>query len=959
MADKRKLLELDIDVESIIAKSVQLKTTLDSLRASQDVLKKSGDTNSDTYVKLAAQISKTSSEYGLNQKQLSNLAQVSGNYLNINQKVGLSLDKEVKSISEARANNTELLKIRNELNLSKIEEAKLAAEINAKLDVNNKFIKENVSQYEQQKIGIGDYKTAIVGALQESGLFGGQLQNITQYSSNFTGIYSKMKSELSSSISQIKNAGAETEGLGKAQAAGAIATNVSTGALRLFKLALAATGIGLVVLALGSLIGYFTQTQAGIDKLNSVLVPLKTIFLAITGVVSELGGKLVDTFSNPKKALEDLGNFVKQNLINRFTAFGKILDGILHFDFKKVADGALQAGTGVENLTGKIANGAKATAKFLEDNAKKGAEIARIQREVNDKQLEYNKNQVSVNDKLDEQLLISKDTSRSFSERAVAAREIISISEENGKKEEAILQLKLKQLQIEQSLKGAKNLTNEDKQKTIDLLSQIDEAEDRGLNARLEQSKVISGFKKEQQANDDTAAQKRRDEASKLIDAGIAKSKTELDLFIAQQGTRAKSLEEGLKLEEEIRDKKLSIAKKEFDSKKITQTEFELQSLNIKNEFLKKQADATVANAQMELTDFIDNNKSKLDNNQFLTDELVAQELDRINRVSEAKAKEATTRLEEGKINEKEYAAAIKVIDDKVVEDNKAVTEAKVAADVEKTAIDLDNKIAATANEFEAKQLELDNNLAQELAAAEKSGASKKLIEDKYALAQKQLDKSVQDAKLSGIYNALGMAAGLFKEHTAAYKALAIAQTMIQTYQSATLAYSSAFLPIPTIASPALGAVFAGVAVASGLANIAKIAGVKMARGAILQGDSHANGGIPFTVDGKPGFEAEGGEAIINKKSTAQYGHLLSAINQAGGGVAFAGGGITYPTSVLNTFNQSNQGSQIDYDLLASKIGSNVAQANLSLPKPIVYTAITDINNGQNDYAQVVNGANF
>jgi len=101
MADKRKLIELDLDVEGIIAKSSQLKTELDKLRASQAELKKSGDTSSDTYVKLSAQVSKLSSEYNLNQKQLANLAQVNGNYLTINQKVNIALEKEKQRLIRA------------------------------------------------------------------------------------------------------------------------------------------------------------------------------------------------------------------------------------------------------------------------------------------------------------------------------------------------------------------------------------------------------------------------------------------------------------------------------------------------------------------------------------------------------------------------------------------------------------------------------------------------------------------------------------------------------------------------------------------------------------------------------------------------------------------------------------------------------------------------------------------
>lgn len=942
MADKRKLLELDIDVESIIAKSVQLKTTLDSLRSEQDLLKKSGDTNSDTYVKLAAQISKTSAEYNLNQKQLSNLARVNGDYLTINQKVALSLDKEINSISEARANNSELLKIRNELNLSKKEEKALADEINAKLDTNNKFIKENVSAYEQQKIGIGDYKTAIVGALQETGLFGGQIQNITQYAGNFTGIYSKMKSELTSSISQIKNAGAETDGLGKAQKAGAVATELGTGALRIFKLALAATGIGLLIIGVGLLVN-------GLSKLDPIMDGIEQATAGIGGAIdkaSQIVVKFVSNITSIGDAFSKIGNLIAHP-INSIKGFSK-----------------------------EVTNAAVAAAKLKEAEQDLGdlKDIYEVRNKNIESQINLDKIRLKSKDlTAKEEIEIEKRINSNFEKLSANRTEVnnktldlslknaINTAQELNNVDQKRLEasIKLGDLAVANQLLNSGKITTDAYNKlkegvnsVVDSINQEAEAKERAQD-KIEKAQAKSEANAQAA---EAAAQKRRDEASKLIDAGIAKSKTELDLFIANQGTRAKSLEDSLKLEEEIRDKKLALNKKEFDSKKIAQTEFELESVNIKNEFLKKQADISVAFAQTELTAFVDANKSKLEDNKFLTDELVAQELDRINRVSEAEAAYQTKRLETGQINAQQYADAIKAIDDKVEEENNAVKDAKVAADLEKNAIDFDNKIAATANEFEARQLELDNNLAQELAAAEKSGASKKLIEDKYALAQKQLDKSVQDAKLSGISNALGMAAGLFKEHTAAYKALAIAQTMIQTYQSATLAYSSAFLPIPTIASPALGTVFAGVAIASGLANIAKIAGVKMARGAILQGNSHADGGIPFTVDGKPGFEAEGGEAIINKKSTAQYGHLLSAINQAGGGVAFAGGGIPYPTSVLNTFNQSSQSSQtIDYDLLASKM----AQANLSLPAPVVYTAVTDINLGQDNYAQVVNGANF
>jgi len=54
-------------------------------------------------------------------------------------------------------------------------------------------------------------------------------------------------------------------------------------------------------------------------------------------------------------------------------------------------------------------------------------------------------------------------------------------------------------------------------------------------------------------------------------------------------------------------------------------------------------------------------------------------------------------------------------------------------------------------------------------------------------------------------------------------KAANIASALISTYQNATSAYASQFTPIPTPDSPIRGGIAAGIAVAAGLANVAKI----------------------------------------------------------------------------------------------------------------------------------------
>ena len=67
---------------------------------------------------------------------------------------------------------------------------------------------------------------------------------------------------------------------------------------------------------------------------------------------------------------------------------------------------------------------------------------------------------------------------------------------------------------------------------------------------------------------------------------------------------------------------------------------------------------------------------------------------------------------------------------------------------------------------------------------------------------------------------------------------------------------------------------------------------VDLTRGGMFVGNSHANGGVKFRVGGRI-HEAEGGEAIINKKSTSMFRPVLSAINSYNGnGVKFADGGL-------------------------------------------------------------------
>lgn len=98
-------------------------------------------------------------------------------------------------------------------------------------------------------------------------------------------------------------------------------------------------------------------------------------------------------------------------------------------------------------------------------------------------------------------------------------------------------------------------------------------------------------------------------------------------------------------------------------------------------------------------------------------------------------------------------------------------------------------------------------------------------------IARRQLVEAEERAKQDMVRATgavLEAGAQLAGEQTALGKTLAIASTTIQTYSAAQSAYQAAFLPVPTYASPFIGAAFAAAAVISGLARVKQILSIKV-----------------------------------------------------------------------------------------------------------------------------------
>lgn len=118
----------------------------------------------------------------------------------------------------------------------------------------------------------------------------------------------------------------------------------------------------------------------------------------------------------------------------------------------------------------------------------------------------------------------------------------------------------------------------------------------------------------------------------------------------------------------------------------------------------------------------------------------------------------------------------------------------------------------------------------------------------------------------------------------------------------------------------------------------------KLADGGLLSGPSHANGGIPV---GNTGVEVEGGEYVVNKRSTAKYLPLLQSINEEG----------ARHKTVANQIGKMADGGQLNYERINSNLdslstASIVASAISGIDlHPVV--SVVDINREQRNYTEV------
>ena len=942
--ERIKLAQVDIDVDALIEKSAEARKRLleisNEMKSLKDTLNK-GNISIDEYAK---RLTVLTAEQKVQSDELRVYDNLVKGHIETEAKKTQSNKKVSGSIKELGAALSQNKLIYQQLSEEEREAADVGGKLLAVIQEQDKKYKELQKSIGNNQVDVGNYRQAILDAIGANSDLGASLNSLTN---GFTTLKDKLalvKAPFENYVKYGKLSAPTMEQMSNA-------TNKSATSLKILRGAVISTGIGALVVALGSLIAYFTSTQEGIDKVNKVLTPLKVLFQTLWGVVQNVGKALVEAFTHPKQLLLDLGRFMQEQIINRATAIidafkglGNILTGNFKEGFKQVGDAALQAATGVKDVVGKVKEAGKAVSDTIGEAIKRGQRIEEIGVKLASSEADFVKQSEALKLEFAEQNQIARDTSKTISEREAAAKKSIEIQKQINKLVTERNNLEIERMELQQQSNDTSDAERADLERKK---AENNKAKAEQIQSEIAQTKVLNSIRNTARQEQEAKNKEVTDKARKLLEEELKWQKEAIEDYVKTNSAVAKSMQERLDIEEKGMQDRLALLDKEKANGLIKQREYERQKRDIEQDYLKVRNELTIEAVQKEAEQYEMLNADKFDTEEALQEAIYQKKVEALEKEKQLKQEmhdwdynaeeEHQEKLQELKADYQGKLQELKVQQEKEDENNR---NAQKEAEKAQRDFDFADKLmslqeqGATELEIEAEQLrqrhekereELDESLDNNKISHEMYYNQLNLLIRKQAKEELDLKKKTEESKLALTQSVLGQIKGMTGEHTALSKAAAIAEATINTYLGVSKAISQG-MP--------MGAVTAAITLAAGMANVQKIVSTeadKYEAGGLIVGKSHASGGVPFTVAGQGGFEAEGGEYIINKRATAMYFPVLEAINKSAGYGSYnpvymaAGGVIKQPTPVQTDIKEL----KIDFDKMMNAIREGAMQGTL------------------------------
>lgn len=266
------------------------------------------------------------------------------------------------------------------------------------------------------------------------------------------------------------------------------ATTLTSKALKIFKVALASTGIGLLVVALGSLVAYFTKSQEGSNVLSKVMGQLGQIVSTVTDYFIKLGEAIVKAFKNPGEAVKKFWRILTNK--EEREEFKKSLEGI---------------------------------GKDIEERQKRRLALTERQQALEKAMIDYTVEKATLQAEIEKQREIAADkANRTAAERLAANLKAQELTAQLYDKEKKFAQERLDILIEENSLSES---MNKDLQAEADLKAELISLEGQRASRTKEllsqQAELTTQVKKEREEQEKIAALRAQGALQRVDDRGI------------------------------------------------------------------------------------------------------------------------------------------------------------------------------------------------------------------------------------------------------------------------------------------------------------------------------------------------------------------------------------------------------------------------------------------------------
>lgn len=726
---------------------------------------------------------------------------------------------------------------------------------------------------------VGNYKEAIIEAANANIPF---VEQINQMVTSVTGL----KDYLSGVKEEMVAVTSGTSGLTKV--------------LKLLKVALVSTGIGALVVALGSLVSWFTKTQKGIETANKIMGAFGATLNVIIDRVSKLGSALVNLFT---------GNF-KQSGEDAKAVFSGI--------GKEIADETKQAWKLAEVLN----EIDKKEVMLSMSRAANRAEIEKLKKAADDQTLSTQE-RIKAAEKAAE--IEKKDLNVQTQLAEARLANTLGFTKMTGEVRKLMEQIKAGDVTADGVIGklGLSDSTIEDLRNFRDQFNELQELMEDSYGRQTEQQNTLNSIRQEGVDKAKEAKQKELEAVRAAEDAMLAlvkdkreQARKEIELTYSRQ---IEDLRTRLKTETDLTVKARQAINDQIKALE-QQKAAELQKLS--EEELQKEIDNRTKLISLQLEAVREGSEQEY---QLRMQQLLAQ------RDAELADKELTEQMKLAIVDKYD-----KQMDDLILQREQEISEKQQEA----VRLRMENEIMqlqqSGASELEilqeqaSQKLELLNSIQQQEGESEEEFLNRKLqanqeyIDAKKAIADKEVEiEQVKFQAIETITSGLSSAFETLGENNKTFailsKTLALAEIAINTGK----ALAAGIAQAQSVPFPANLAAIA-TTVATILSNIAvatkTVKSAKFATGGLVTGPGTG------TSDSIPA-QLSNGESVMTARATSMFAPLLSSFNQMGGGV---------PINVTQTSSQA-----LGEDMLARAVAKGVQSM-----RPVVSVEeITSVSN--------------